>query len=142
MFNPAAIPPTLSVIIGLGLAMLSVIRGRFRLQNILFALVILWWSLISAAFVLHQICAGDTQTILEIERVIHVVYVFVPVINLLFFHSLLGIKRTWLVAVFSLPALHSVSRCPVTRTSPESMSTVGARSPLAGAPRIWSASTD
>ncbi len=100
MFNPAAIPPTLSVIIGLGLAMLSVIRGRFRLQNILFALVILWWSLISAAFVLHQICAGDTQTILEIERIIHVVYVFVPVINLLFFHSLLGIKRTWLVAVF------------------------------------------
>jgi len=71
MVSLAVIPPVLSVVIGVALASISLVKGRCKKQNILFSLVILWWSLISAAFVFHQIHDGDTQTILGIERVIH-----------------------------------------------------------------------
>lgn len=93
MFNLYSLPPLLSVIIGAGLACVSILKGKFKIQNILFSMVVLWWTLVPAAFLFHYIYKGDRETILAIERIIHIFYVFVPAVNLLFFHRLLEINR-------------------------------------------------
>lgn len=99
MLNIYVIPPALSVVIGLALALISAFKGKFKVQNILFSMVILWWSLISAAFVLHHFHQGDSASLLRIERIIHLLYVYVPVVNLVFFHRIFNVNRNSIIIV-------------------------------------------
>ncbi|MFA6033940.1 MAG: diguanylate cyclase, partial [Myxococcota bacterium] len=97
-----AIPLLLSLIIGITLAILSLSKGRenghFRRENILFALMCVWWScLIPPAFLSHQLFRGDEMRILKIERIIHFFYVYLPLVSVLYFHQIFQVKRDWLV---------------------------------------------
>lgn len=99
------IPPLLCLIAGITLAVLSVARGGFKKENILFSLVCIWWSLLPPVFISHFFIS-DIGTIMTIERSVHFFYVFVPFINIIFFHRLLGIRRNRLeLASFGLSAL-------------------------------------
>jgi len=86
------VPPLLTMIAGISLAVLSLLKGRGDRENLLFALICLGWSLLSPAFISHHLIK-DPAVILTIERSIHSLYVFLPALNLLFFHKILHIKR-------------------------------------------------
>jgi serine phosphatase RsbU (regulator of sigma subunit) len=86
------IPPALSLVVGFTLAGVSVFRGKFQRENILFALVCVWWSLLSPMFILHHFIR-DEALMITMERAVHFVFVFVLPINILFYHRVLGIRR-------------------------------------------------
>ena len=44
--NVYMIPPVLSLTLGLSLAILTLVKGKFRRENILFVLVCIWWSML------------------------------------------------------------------------------------------------
>ena len=68
--NIYMIPPVLSLAIGLSLAILSLVKGKFRKENILFSMVCFWWScLLAPAFIAHHLFRGEEELILTIERV-------------------------------------------------------------------------
>ncbi|MBF0399105.1 MAG: PAS domain S-box protein, partial [Desulfobacterales bacterium] len=90
------IPPILSLIIGLILAGISFFKGKRTTENILFSLICIWWSMLSPAFICHNLIKNE-ETILLIERFIHFFYVYIIFINLIYFHRLLGVKRNYLV---------------------------------------------
>ncbi|HOS41334.1 MAG TPA: SpoIIE family protein phosphatase [Spirochaetota bacterium] len=102
--NIFIVPPVLALAIGLTLAVLSLVKGRvggrFRTENVLFALTCIWWSsLLAPAFICHQLFRGDIDFILRIERSIHFFYVYIPLVNLLYFHQIFQVQRRWLVIV-------------------------------------------
>jgi PAS domain S-box-containing protein len=51
--------------------------------------------MLSPAFIAHHLLADESQ-ILAVERFIHAAYVFLPAVNLMFFHHVLGLKRPYL----------------------------------------------
>ena len=88
--NPIfAIPPALSLVVGLFLAALALTRGGGRSETRLFALVCIWGSLLCPAFISHYI-VHDPGFILTIERCIHFFYVYIPAITLAFFLRVLA----------------------------------------------------
>lgn len=91
------IPPVLSFLVGITLAAIAVFKGKLKTENILFALVCLWWTLLSPVFISHHLLTGREQ-IIALERFIHFFYVYLPAIHLLFIHKILNIKRYYLVA--------------------------------------------
>ena len=108
--NPIfVIPPALSLAVGLFLAGLSLARGGKRAEARLFALVCVWWSLLSPAFISH-FWVGDPDTLLTIERVIHFFYVYLPAITLAFFLRVLKQPHRRLVALsFGVSFLFSLT---------------------------------
>jgi len=103
------IPPLLSFVVGISLAIVAIAKGKFKTENILFALVCIWWTLMPPVFISHHILTDEAK-IISFERIIHCFYVFLPVIHLLFIHRILNIQRRWLVIVsFLLSALLSAS---------------------------------
>jgi PAS domain S-box-containing protein len=78
--------------VGLFLAFWALLKGRNRAESRLFALLCLWMSLLCPAFISHHLIA-DEATILALERLIHLLYVYIPFVILLFFHKLTGIRR-------------------------------------------------
>ncbi len=96
------LPPTLSLLAGLFLAFLALLKGRDRSEARLFALVCLWMSLLCPLFISHHLIT-DKATILTLERLIHFFYVYVPFVFLLFFHRVMGIRRPRL-GILSLTA--------------------------------------
>jgi diguanylate cyclase (GGDEF)-like protein len=100
--NIYVLPPVLSLIIGLALAILSLakgrVNGRWRTENLLFAITCIWWScLLPPAFICHQLFRGDVELILKIERVIHFFYDYLPLVTLVYIHKIFQVKRNWLV---------------------------------------------
>ncbi len=91
-FNIYMIPPLMSLVVGITLALVSIIRGKLQTENILFALVCVWWTLLAPVFLAHHLI-DNKNAILTIERSIHTIYVFIPFINLVFYHRVLGLKR-------------------------------------------------
>lgn len=107
--NIFMIPPFLSLVAGAMLAGISVVKGKFERENILFSLVCVWYTLLAPAFLMHHLVESEAL-ILRIERCIHLVYVFIPFVNLVFFHHILGLKRRPIeVAAFALSAVIAVS---------------------------------
>jgi serine phosphatase RsbU (regulator of sigma subunit) len=104
-FSPYIIPPALCLVTGLTLAAISVFKGSFKSENVLFSLVCVWLVLLSPVFILHHLIS-DTSVILTIERVFHFFYVFIVPITVVFFHRTLGIIRPRLEkAAFAASAL-------------------------------------
>ena len=95
-FTVYLIPPILSLVIGLSLAGLALTHGKLRRENVLFALVCFWWSLLSPIFIGHHILENEQQ-ILKLERAIHFFYVYLPVINLMFFYKVLNLRRPMVI---------------------------------------------
>ena len=107
--NIFMLPPLLYLAAGLTLAVISVAKGKLERENILFSLVCVWWSLLAPAFLMHHLIESE-DTILRIERGIHFVYVFIPFVNLVFFHHILGLKRRKIeIAAFILSAVIAAS---------------------------------
>jgi two-component system, cell cycle sensor histidine kinase and response regulator CckA len=102
------IPPLLSLFVGLTLAGLSLFRSRRHTENLLFAIVCIWWSLLAPVFISHHL-TSDTGLLLRIERSVHFFYAFNPAINILFFHHMLALDRRRLAsAAFILSAIFAL----------------------------------
>ncbi len=86
------IPPALSLITAYILASVSITRKKLSEENILLSLICIWWSLLSWAFIWHNI-ETDESVIMSAERIIHILYVFVPALSLLFFQKITGYKN-------------------------------------------------
>jgi len=92
------IPPGLSIIVGITLTIISVAKGKLKSENILFALVCLWSTLIPPIFISHYLLTGEKE-ITTFARFINFFYVYLPVIYLLFIHNILDIKRNYLIII-------------------------------------------
>ena len=94
-FNVFMVPPVLSLIVGVFLGVLSLVKGKRKRDNLLFALVCLWYTLLAPVFIIHHL-VDDQTLILRVERTVHFLYVFIPLVNVVFFHSLLSVERKYL----------------------------------------------
>jgi signal transduction histidine kinase/ActR/RegA family two-component response regulator len=95
--NIYLIPPLLTLLVSLWLASASFFRtGGLNRQNTLFSAMFLLFSLPAFAFTSHHLIE-DPTTILSIERTLHFFYVYLPVVYLMFFHTLLDIRRPWMI---------------------------------------------
>ncbi len=95
------IPPALSILTGWTLAVISVVKGKFRTENIFFSLVCIWWTLMPVIYVSHHLFRGNTALILTIERSIHFFYVYMPFIVFIYLWKSFEFKRKYLI-IFSL----------------------------------------
>ena len=102
------IPPVLSLIVSLILAGIA-IRTKPRTTELkLFSIVCMWWGLLSPVFISHHLL-DSTARILVVERFIHFFYVFLPALNILFVHYLLGtsiksyVRKTGKVTTVKVP---------------------------------------
>ena len=94
------IPPVLSLAIGLSLAILSLVKGKFRKENILFSMVCFWWScLLAPAFIAHHLFRGEEELILTIERVIHFFFVYIPLVNMVYLTDVMKLQRKSLIVL-------------------------------------------
>jgi len=104
------IPPLLSFLIGITIGLTAVIRGRLKIENVLFALVCLWWSMLMPLFISHHFLWGKADTIMKIERGVHFFYVYLPAINALYFFRMTGTRsRVILPGSFILSFLISLT---------------------------------
>ncbi len=104
------IPPLLSLVIGLMMAFTAVIRGRLSRENILFAVLCIWWSLLLPIFISHHLFWGRTELIMRIERTCHFFYVYLPALNVLYFFRMTGTRsRVMLPAAFIISFFLSLS---------------------------------
>ncbi len=102
-------PPVLSLVVGLLLAGLALLKGGRRAEAQLFAWMCLWWSLLCPAFISHFFI-DDPHTLLTIERAIHFFYVYLPVVTLMFFQQVLHRpNRSLLAASLGLSFLISLT---------------------------------
>ncbi len=107
-FSIYLIPPVLTLVVGLALAVMVVARGRFKGENVLLSLICIWWSMLAPAFISHHLF-DDPALLLRIERSIHFFYVFIPAINILFFQSMIRQRRPGLViGAFVLSTIFSL----------------------------------
>jgi len=86
------IPPVLSLLVSLVLAGIAIRTKPRTMERKLFSAVCLWWGLLSPIFISHHFLDSIPQ-ILAIERFIHFFYVFLPAMNIVFVHHLLGIRN-------------------------------------------------
>jgi diguanylate cyclase (GGDEF)-like protein/PAS domain S-box-containing protein len=106
------IPPALFLGVSLGLVALALMRGNVQRENILFALVCIWYALLAPLFISHHLLE-DHDLILSLERKIHFLFVFLPLIQVLFFHDILGIQRPRLILAL---AIFGAIMAPLTQT--------------------------
>ena len=95
-FSIFFVPPFLCLIIGISLAILSLVKGRLKKDNILFAMVCIWVSALLAPAFLSHLVFDDMARIMRVERTVHFFYMFSIPITITFYHSILGVKRRWL----------------------------------------------
>lgn len=108
-FNIYMIPPFLSLVVGIALAATSVVKGKFRTENVLFAAVCIGYNLMSAVFLSHHLFRGRFELIMLIERSVHCVYVFLPSVVFLYLYKAFGFRsRAAVIASFCFSALLSV----------------------------------
>lgn len=75
----------LSFMVSLVIIYIALFKSRFKSENIIFAVLCIFWSLLSPVFICHQLFRGDEHLILSIERITHFFYVYTPAISLLYF---------------------------------------------------------
>lgn len=92
------IPPLLCLITGYSLAIISIIWGKVKKESILLALTCFWWTLLSYAFIYHNI-ETDLDKILFVEKIVHTLYVFSPVISIIFFQVITDRINKLLIAL-------------------------------------------
>lgn len=103
------IPPLLSIGLGWSLAAVSIIKGRYRTENILFSLVCIWWTLMPLIFLSHHIFKGNIGLIMTIERTFHFLYVYMPAIILLYLQKSFALnKKNLVIASFALSVIISL----------------------------------
>lgn len=108
--NIYMVPPVLSIVTGITLAVIAVVRGRFRSENAIFGLVVLWFTMMSPLFLLHHIFPGQFDLLLAIERKVHAFYVFLPFMVYLYVYKAFNFGKVWLLVVsFILCALISAT---------------------------------
>lgn len=108
--NIYLIPPVLFLLTGFSIAIFSLAKGKRQRDTVTFALLCIWWSLISIAFIAHHVFKGNVALIMAIERVIHFAYVFIPAIGVLFFHAITRHQnRAIVIAAFVLSTLFSAT---------------------------------
>jgi two-component system NtrC family sensor kinase len=96
MINPYSIPPLLTLCCFLGLAVLTLVRGRKTEVNILFFILCLLGSFLYIDIFLVLNIKSDT-TALIISRADHFVIIYLFPVYVHFFHAYLGINnRKWL----------------------------------------------
>ncbi len=98
--NIYVLPPLLSLILGVVLAVISIAQGKLKQENILFSLLCIWWSLTSPVFICHHIFRGNLDLLLTIERGVHFFYVYLPPVTLLFFYKMTGIRSRFILPAF------------------------------------------
>ncbi|MGD9252155.1 MAG: histidine kinase N-terminal 7TM domain-containing protein, partial [Desulfobacterales bacterium] len=101
------LPPLLSLLVGLFLALLALFKGRDRAESRLFALTCLLVSLLCPAFLAHYLIA-DPDTVLALDRLVHFVYVYIPFVTLVFFQKLQG-KRNPRLAIIVFAICFAIS---------------------------------
>lgn len=92
------IPPLLSLFIQLALIAIVLVKGGWKEVNLLLVLVSFWWTLLSPVFIAHHIIT-DENLLLEIERKVHILYVFVTPVTIHFIHRAYGLMRLPLTGV-------------------------------------------
>lgn len=104
------LPPVVSLAFGIAIAMISLVKGRWRTENILFAVLCLWWSVLNVAFISHHLFRGNVELIMVIERVVHFFFVYLPAVNLFFFFRMTGTRsRVMLPAAFAASFIFSLT---------------------------------
>ncbi len=98
------IPPILCLIIGYSISIVSLVFGKLKNESILLALTCIWWTLLSYAFIYHYF-ETDLRKIMAVERIVHTLYVFVPVLTILFFQVIAGQMNKLLILMFLLLSL-------------------------------------
>jgi len=102
------LPPLITLLTSIVIAGIAILKGKLKKENILFALFCLWYALLTPNFLGHFIIK-DVNTILKMERSIHTLYVFIPFIGMLFYHTALNIKRTYLeIITFIVSAIFAL----------------------------------
>lgn len=90
------LPPLLTLITGLLLSILAVVRGKKAKENLLFSAMCFLTSVpLSVAFLAHFFLS-DFNSIMRVEHTVHFAYVFIGYVDMLFFHYILGVRRKWL----------------------------------------------
>ncbi|MGQ9843594.1 MAG: SpoIIE family protein phosphatase [Spirochaetota bacterium] len=102
------LPPLITLLTSIIIAGIAIFKGKLKKENILFALFCLWYALLTPNFLGHFIIK-DVNTILKMERSIHTLYVFIPFIGVLFYHTVLNIKRIYLeILTFVISAIFAI----------------------------------
>jgi len=103
------LPPMLSLLTGLSLAVLSLVRARETGENLLFSLVCIWISMLSPVFILQHFVTEEA-ILLRIDRSVHFFYVYLPPIFIAFLHRMVNLHRPLITSgAFSLSLLISAS---------------------------------
>ncbi len=90
------IPPFICLVTGISLAILSLVKGKLKKENILFSMVCFWVSAMLAPAFLSHFFFTDMNIIMRVERTVHFFYMFILPITVIFYHNILGINRRWL----------------------------------------------
>ncbi|HQO01635.1 MAG TPA: SpoIIE family protein phosphatase [Spirochaetota bacterium] len=108
-FNIYMLPPFLSLVVGIVLAVISVVKGKFRTENVLFAMICIGYNLMSPVFLSHHFFRGQFDVIMVIERSIHCVYVFLPSVVFLYLYKAFDFRsRNAVIFSFVFSAVISV----------------------------------
>ena len=94
---PYIIPHVLCLVTGYVLAVVALIRGRHKQENIFLAILCVWSTLLSWAFI-SQNFLSDTGALLKVERVVHSFYVYYPFLSIVFFQIITGRKSFYISA--------------------------------------------
>ena len=109
--NIYMLPPTLSLVIGIVIASLSLIKGKLKKENILFALVVTWINFLPPVFILHHLLWGQVDLVLKIERIVHFFYVYLPFILFFYVHNVYIRIRKTVIFSFFLSMFLSFTTC-------------------------------
>ncbi len=96
-FNIYIVPPVLFILFGLTLTGLALSRRPLTRENVVFAVLCLLYCMLEPVFIVHQL-TDDQTLILKIERTVHFAYVYIPAVQVLFFHTILGLRRPKITA--------------------------------------------
>lgn len=102
--SPYIIPPILSLLTAYSLAVMSLVRGRLRYENVLFSLICVSWTLPSTSFVFHHLMTDEIR-LMTIERTVHTFYVLMPALSVLFFQKVTDRRNKYITTVFFLTGI-------------------------------------
>ncbi|MBU1170379.1 MAG: response regulator [Proteobacteria bacterium] len=96
-FSPIyLICPIISIVSAVYIAAMGIFRVRLKLENVLMALICLSWAVLSMSYVVQHFIE-DEGRILMLERITHFFIVYLPLVHILFFHRVLGLKQRKMV---------------------------------------------
>ena len=97
-FSIIFLPPCLTLVVGVYVAAMGIYRVKLKAENALFSLICLLWPLISVSYLAKQFSASTEQKLL-IEQWTHFLFAYYPLIHIVFFHKLIGIKEKKITAL-------------------------------------------